>query len=151
MRPERAPAPDIDHERTPLRRWAPPASVDAAVRPYPSEAVGPAPVEHVTEPEASAARAEMATSDVDAAIVRAAVPGTVLPVSAKVRAGIEAASRLVVILDAAATCGAAMVALHARLRVVSYVPASRWERFSRVAAFFSALYPRVALVRHGGV
>jgi tRNA-dihydrouridine synthase len=85
------------------------------------------------------------------AIVRAAVTGTGLPVSAKVRAGIEDDARLEEILDAAARGGAAMIALHARLRVDSYATAARWERIARGAAFLGARHPAVALVGNGGI
>jgi tRNA-dihydrouridine synthase C len=85
------------------------------------------------------------------AIVAAAVAGTDLPVSAKVRAGIEDDARLEEILDAAAGGGAAMVTLHARLRRDSYAAEARWERVARGAAFLASRHPSVALVGNGGI
>ena len=85
------------------------------------------------------------------AIVAAAVAGTPLPVSAKVRAGIEDASRLEEILDAAARGGAAMITLHARLKIDGWAAAARWEWIARAAAFLRARHPGVALVGNGGV
>jgi len=85
------------------------------------------------------------------AIVRAAVSGAGIPVSAKVRAGIEDDSRLEEILGAAAAGGAAMITLHARLRVDSYATPARWERIARAAAFLRRDFPAVALVGNGGI
>ena len=85
------------------------------------------------------------------AIVAAAVAGTGLPVSAKVRAGIDDASRLEEVLDAAVSGGAAMITLHARLRRDSYATAARWEWIARAAAYLRGRAPGVALVGNGGV
>ncbi len=85
------------------------------------------------------------------AIVAAAVSGTGIPVSAKVRAGIEDDSRLEEILSAAAAGGAAMITLHARLRTDSYATAARWERIARGAALLARDFPAVALVGNGGI
>jgi tRNA-dihydrouridine synthase len=85
------------------------------------------------------------------AIVAAAVSGAGIPVSAKVRAGIEDDSRLEEILGAAASGGAAMITLHARLRTDSYATPARWERIARGAAFLRRKFPAVALVGNGGI
>ncbi len=85
------------------------------------------------------------------AIVAAAVSGSPLPVSAKIRAGVEDDGRLEEVLDAAAEGGAAAVVLHARLRTDSYAAPARWERIARAAAFLHARRPGVALIGNGGV
>ena len=85
------------------------------------------------------------------AIVAAAASGTDLPVSAKVRAGIGDASLLDEVLHAAAEGGAAMVSLHARLRVDSYETAARWEWIARAAELLHSRHPGVALVGNGGI
>jgi tRNA-dihydrouridine synthase C len=54
-----------------------------------------------------------------AAITAAAVAGTGLPVSVKLRAGIDSDRRLEECLHAAAGAGAAMITLHARLRTTA--------------------------------
>jgi tRNA-dihydrouridine synthase len=86
-----------------------------------------------------------------AAIVAAAVAGSDLPVSAKIRAGIGDDGRLEEILDAAAGAGAALVTLHARLRTDSYAAPARWERIARAAAFLRRARPGTALLGNGGV
>lgn len=98
-----------------------------------------------------AGSALLARPDLVEAIVAAAVTGTGLPVSAKIRAGIADASRLEEVLDAAARGGAAMVALHARLRTDSYAAPARWEWIARAAAFLRSRHPSVALLGNGGV
>ena len=85
------------------------------------------------------------------AIVAAAVSGTGIPVSAKVRAGIEDDSRLEEILAAAAAGGAALITLHARLRTDSYATPARWERIARGASLLARDFPAVALVGNGGI
>ncbi|MCK6480578.1 MAG: tRNA-dihydrouridine synthase family protein [Planctomycetes bacterium] len=85
------------------------------------------------------------------AIVAAAVSGAAIPVTAKIRAGIEDDGRLEEVLDAAASGGAAAILLHARLRVDSYAAPARWERIARASAFLRARHPGVALVGNGGV
>ena len=98
-----------------------------------------------------AGSALLARPEVLESIVAAAASGSDLPVSAKVRAGIEDDSRLEEILDAAARGGAAMVTLHARLRIDSYAAAARWERIARAASFLAARHPSTVLVGNGGV
>jgi tRNA-dihydrouridine synthase len=84
-------------------------------------------------------------------MVRCAAGASGLPVSAKVRAGIEDDSRLDEILHAVAAGGAAMVTLHARLRTDSYATPARWERIARAAALLRRDHPGVVLVGNGGV
>jgi tRNA-dihydrouridine synthase C len=60
-------------------------------------------------------------------IVSAAVAATQLPVSAKVRVGIEDTSRLTEVVDAAASGGAAMLTVHGRRRVDSYNDPANWD------------------------
>jgi len=85
------------------------------------------------------------------AIVAEAVSATDLPVSAKVRAGIDDDAHLEEVLDAAASGGAAMVTLHARLRRDSYAAPARWEWIARAAEFLRARHPSVVLLGNGGI
>jgi tRNA-dihydrouridine synthase len=72
-----------------------------------------------------------------------------VPVTAKIRAGVNDDSRLYDVLDACADAGAAGVILHARLRRNSYSDPARWEWIARAA---ERLRPRgVALVGNGGI
>lgn len=86
-----------------------------------------------------------------AEIVAAAVRATTLPVTAKLRAGVDDASRLDDVLDACAASGAAAVTLHARLRRNSYADPARWEWIADAAARLHARSPRVPLLGNGGV
>ncbi len=84
-----------------------------------------------------------------AAITAAAVAGTSLPVSVKMRVGVTSDARLEENLGAAVEAGAAMVILHARLRTTAYHQPARWEWLARAAAW---LQPRgVPLIGNGGV
>jgi tRNA-dihydrouridine synthase C len=84
-------------------------------------------------------------------LVRCAAQASTLPVSAKLRAGIDDASLLDDNLHAAAEGGAAMVTLHARLRTDSYAAAARWEWIARAAELLHGDHPGVALVGNGGI
>ena len=84
-----------------------------------------------------------------AAITAAAVAGTSLPVSVKMRVGVTNDARLEENLLAAVEAGAAMVILHARLRTTAYHQPARWEWLARAAA---VLKPHgVPLIGNGGV
>ncbi len=98
-----------------------------------------------------AGSALLRTPDRVAAIVRAAVAATRLPVSAKVRAGIDAADRVAEIVLAAADAGAAMVTLHARLRVQTYAMPATWRWIGEARAALDRGGHRVPLVGNGGV
>jgi tRNA-dihydrouridine synthase C len=65
-----------------------------------------------------------------AAIVAEAVAATELPVSAKIRVGIEDTSRLDEIVDAVAGAGAAMLTVHGRRRVDRYSDPANWSWIS---------------------
>ncbi len=69
-----------------------------------------------------------------AAIVDAAVNAVAIPVTAKIRAGINDDSRLDEVIDAIGGTGAAGVTVHARLRSDSYAAPARWEWIRRVVA-----------------
>ncbi len=86
-----------------------------------------------------------------AAIVAAAVSGTPLPVSAKVRAGVRDDSRLEEIVLAAAGAGAAMITVHSRLRVDSYADPAPRERIARAVAAVARLSPRPVIIGNGGI
>ena len=84
------------------------------------------------------------------AIVSAAARATGLPVTAKIRAGVDDAARLDDVLDACAEGGAAAVTLHARLRRNSYADPARWEWIAHAAERLHARPSPVPLVGNGG-
>jgi len=87
--------------------------------------------------------------DALAAIVAEAVNATDVPVTAKIRAGVEDDSLLDDVLDACADAGAAAVTLHARLRRNSYSDPARWEWIARAT---ERLHRRgVLLIGNGGI
>ena len=82
------------------------------------------------------------------AIVAEAVAATAVPVSAKIRAGVEDASLLDEIVDACAGAGAAAVTLHARLRSQSYREPANWEWIARAV---QRLDGRTPLIGNGSI
>ncbi|HYE04596.1 MAG TPA: tRNA-dihydrouridine synthase family protein [Planctomycetota bacterium] len=98
-----------------------------------------------------AGSALLRTPDRVAAIVRAAVAATRLPVSAKVRAGIDSPDRVAEIVLAAADAGAAMVTLHARLRVQTYAMPATWRWIAEARAALTRGGHAIPLVGNGGV
>jgi len=87
--------------------------------------------------------------DVLGAIVAEAVSATDVPVTAKIRAGVDDDALLGDVLDACADAGAAAVILHARLRRDSYAASARWEWIARAT---ERLHARgIALVGNGGI
>jgi tRNA-dihydrouridine synthase C len=86
-----------------------------------------------------------------ARIIRAAVGATSLPVSAKMRAGISGTARMADCLLAAADAGAAMIALHARLRCTAYSEPATWAWISEARTVLRSAGHAVPLVGNGGV
>lgn len=86
-----------------------------------------------------------------AAIVAAAVAGTGLPVSAKIRVGITDDAALEEILDAAAGAGAAAICLHARRRCDPYSLPARWEWIARATTWLARHHPGLPLIGNGSV
>ncbi len=74
-----------------------------------------------------AGSALLADPDLVGRIVAEAVRATGLPVSAKIRAGIEDTSLLDEVVDAAAAAGAAMLTVHGRRRVDGYGDPANWD------------------------
>ncbi len=95
-----------------------------------------------------AGSALLAKPEAMAEIIRTAVATTGLPVSAKLRAGIQDPGRLCEILHAVAEAGAAMITLHARLRIHGYHQPAHWEWIAEAVAFLKG---RVPLIGNGGV
>jgi tRNA-dihydrouridine synthase C len=96
-----------------------------------------------------AGSALLADPELLGAIVAETVAAADVPVTAKIRAGVEDDTRLDDVLDACAEAGAAGVILHARLRRHAYSEPARWEW---IAHAVDRLRPRgVALVGNGGV
>jgi tRNA-dihydrouridine synthase C len=69
-----------------------------------------------------------------ARIVSEAVAATELPVTAKIRAGIDDVGRLDEIVDAVADAGAAMLTVHGRRRVDKYSDPANWAWIASAAA-----------------
>ncbi|MFW5846064.1 MAG: tRNA dihydrouridine synthase, partial [Planctomycetota bacterium] len=98
-----------------------------------------------------AGSALLAHPDRMAAIVRCAVEHQPLPVTVKMRPGIADADRLEEILDAVCNAGAALVALHHRLRVHSYRERPSWDVLRRAAGHLHRHWPGVPLIGNGGI
>lgn len=98
-----------------------------------------------------AGSALLATPDLLGRIVETAVAATELPVSAKLRVGIDDDSRLDELVDAVADAGAALLALHARRRIDSYEDPARWEWLTRAAERWHRRRPDAPFVGNGGV
>lgn len=86
-----------------------------------------------------------------AAIVAAALSATRLPVSAKLRAGIGDAAQVGPLVRGLADAGAAMITLHARLRVQSYATPPTWSWIAEARSALAAGGHRIPLVGNGGV
>lgn len=86
-----------------------------------------------------------------AAIIATAVAATGLPVTAKLRAGIDSPAHLSELVSACAEAGAAAVTLHARLRIHTYDQAATWEWLA-IAADALRRCPRpIPLIGNGGI
>ncbi len=95
-----------------------------------------------------AGSALLAYPDRVGAIVAEAVQAVGVPVTAKIRAGVEDDGTLLDVLDACADAGAAAVILHARLRTQSYATPARWEW---IRAAVEHLGGRTPLIGNGGI
>lgn len=84
-------------------------------------------------------------------IVAAAVDATGLPVSAKIRAGIDSCARLDEVVAAVAEAGAAMLTVHARLRVHAYTAPARWEWIAAACAARDRAGRVLPVVGNGGI
>lgn len=89
--------------------------------------------------------------DTLARIVRAAVQSTTLPVSAKIRVGIDDPSRLREIVVAVVEAGAAMLTVHARLRCQPYTHPATWEWLAIAREERDRQARRIPLIGNGGV
>ncbi len=98
-----------------------------------------------------AGSAMLAKPEALAAIVRTAVAATTLPVSVKMRAGIDSAQRMNEVLHAAAEAGAAMLTLHARLRCQGYHQPATWSWIADAMSFLRARGLHLPLVGNGSV
>jgi nifR3 family TIM-barrel protein len=86
-----------------------------------------------------------------ARIVASARASTPLPVSAKVRAGIDGPSQLDEIVRAVSEAGAAMLTLHARLRVHSYAHPANHDWIAQAKQTLRAAGSDMPLIGNGGV
>jgi nifR3 family TIM-barrel protein len=89
--------------------------------------------------------------EVLARIVRSAVSSTGLPVSAKIRAGIDGPGRLREIVAAVVEAGAAMLTVHARLRCQPYTHPATWEWLAIAREERDRQARRIPLIGNGGV
>ena len=98
-----------------------------------------------------AGSALLAKPEAIARIVARARAATGLPVTAKMRAGIDGAGRMLEVIHAVAEAGAAMISLHARLRCHSYAEPATWAWIAEAKAFMRARGIAIPLVGNGGV
>ena len=84
-------------------------------------------------------------------IVRAAVTSTDLPVSVKMRPGVADDANYQHILGAVAEAGAAMVAVHGRLRIHTYAQPSQWHWIRDGVQFVKERYPQFGFVGNGSI
>lgn len=89
--------------------------------------------------------------DVMAAILREAIAGTRLPVTAKLRAGIADPVRLEDNVLALAEAGAAALVVHGRLRVQGYAVPATWEWIARAVAVLRQYGHAIPVIGNGGV
>ena len=85
------------------------------------------------------------------AIVAEAVAGAGVPVSAKIRAGVDDDALLDEVTDACVDAGAAAVIVHARLRRDSYAAPARWEWIAQVVERVRSRSGTCAVVGNGGI
>ncbi len=93
----------------------------------------------------------LAHPDRIAAIVAAAVAATDLPVTAKLRAGIDSPDRVGELVCAAAGAGAAAITLHARLKVQGYHQPATWSWIATARAALDRAGHRIPLIGNGAV
>lgn len=86
-----------------------------------------------------------------AAFVRCAAQATPLPVTAKLRAGIDSAAHLGELVCAAAEAGAAAVTVHARLRRDPYAAPATWAWLAEAKQALARCARPVPLIGNGGV
>lgn len=86
-----------------------------------------------------------------ARFVQRAVHATALPVTAKLRAGIDSPAHLEELVCAVAEAGAAAVTVHARLRRDSYETPATWEWLERAVRALRACARPVPVIGNGGV
>ena len=84
-------------------------------------------------------------------IIRCAVEATELPVSAKIRAGVNDTSKLQDILHACVEAGACMITMHARLRVETYAMPAHWEWLAQARAILATRSRTVPLIANGAI
>ncbi len=98
-----------------------------------------------------AGSAMLAKPDAMALIVRTAVAAATVPVSVKMRAGITDAGRLAEVLCAVAEAGAAMITLHARLRIHGYHQPAHWPWIAEAVAVLRRCGHHVPVIGNGAV
>lgn len=86
-----------------------------------------------------------------ARIVSVAAQATGLPVTAKLRAGIDSPAHLRELVSAAAEAGAAAVTMHARLRIHSYAEPATWTWLAEAAQALARCARPVPLIGNGGI
>lgn len=86
-----------------------------------------------------------------AAIITTAVAATGLPVTAKLRAGIDSPSQVRELMAACAEAGAAAVTLHARLRTTTYDQPATWAWLATAAEALRHCSRPIPLIGNGGI
>ncbi len=98
-----------------------------------------------------AGSALLAHPDLLKRIVATAVQATTLPVSVKMRAGVQDSGRMRECLLAVADAGCAMITMHARLRVHSYAMPAQWPWINEARDILTAAGHRIPLVGNGSI
>ncbi len=98
-----------------------------------------------------AGSALLAKPELLARIIATAVAATGLPVSAKLRAGIDSPQHVAELVLAAAAAGAALITVHARLRCQSYAEPATWAWLAAAKAALARVPGAPPLVGNGGI
>lgn len=84
-------------------------------------------------------------------VIATAVAATQLPITAKIRAGIDDPYMLADILHAVADAGATMICIHARLRSESYAMPAHWEWIAQAVEILNSREVKIPLIGNGAV
>jgi nifR3 family TIM-barrel protein len=99
----------------------------------------------------SAGSALLCRPELLAEIAACACAATELPVSVKIRAGIDGTQHLGEIIAALSESAAAMLTLHARLRVHSYAQPAQWEWIAQASSLMKQRGCAIPLIGNGSV
>ncbi len=84
-------------------------------------------------------------------IVKCAVEATGLPVTAKIRAGVNDTHLLKDVIHAVHSAGAALLAMHGRLRSESYAMDAHWEWLAEAQEYLLSFEKPIPFIANGGI